>query len=116
MKKFIYKDLVAASSRPMVLSILAAGDQYGYELIRQVRRLSGGDLEWSPGMLYPLLHRLERDGLIEGYWELTDEGRPRKYYRLTAKGRRQMSIDKYSWRAVSKALEISWRGADVSAG
>ena len=73
MKKFIYKELVAASSRLMVLSILAAGDQYGYEIIRQVKQLSGGDLQWSPGMLYPLLHRLERDGLIEGYWELTDE-------------------------------------------
>ncbi len=116
MKKFIYKELVAASSRPMVLSILAAGDQYGYEIIRQVERLSGGDLKWSPGMLYPLLHRLERDGLIEGYWELTDEERPRKYYRLTARGRQQMSIDRESWRAVSTALEISWRGADVSAG
>jgi len=116
MKKFIYKELVAASSRPMVLSILAAGDQYGYEIIRQVKRLSGGDLKWSPGMLYPLLHRLERDGLIEGYWELTDEDRPRKYYRLTARGKQQMSIDRESWRAVSAALEISWRGGSVSAG
>ena len=65
MKKLIYKELVAASSRPMVLSVLAGGDQYGYEIIRQVERLSGGDLQWSPGMLYPLLHRLERDRLIE---------------------------------------------------
>ena len=116
MKKFISKELVAASSRPMVLSILAAGDEYGYEVIRQVKRLSGGDLQWSPGMLYPLLHRLERDGFIEGYWEFTDEGRPRKYYRLTASGRGQMSIDMESWRAVSAALEISWRGASVSTG
>lgn len=116
MKRLIYKELVAASSRPMVLSILAAGDQYGYEIIKQVRRMSGGDLEWSPGMLYPLLHRLERDGLIEGYWELTDDERPRKYYRLTAAGRRQMSIDRKSWRAVSAALEISWRGGSVAAG
>ena len=116
MQKFIYKELVAASSRPMVLSILAAGDQYGYEIIKQVERLSGGDLEWSAGMLYPLLHRLERDGLIEGYWEITDEERPRKYYRLMARGRQQMSIDRESWRAVSAALEISWRGGSVSAG
>lgn len=116
MKKFIYKELVAASSRPLVLAILAAGDQYGYEIIRQVKQLSGGDLTWSPGMLYPLLHRLERDGLIEGYWEFADEGRPRKYYRLTVPGRRQMSIDMESWRAVSAALEISWRGASVSTG
>jgi len=116
MKKLIYKELVAASSRPMVLSILAAGDQYGYEIIKQVERLSAGNLEWSPGMLYPLLHRLERDGLIEGYWQLTDEERPRKYYRLTARGQQQMSKDRKSWRAVSAALEISWRGGSVPAG
>ena len=116
MKKSIYKELVAASSRPMVLSILAGGDGYGYEIIKQVKRLSGGDLEWSGGMLYPLLHRLEKDGLIDGYWELTDEGRRRKYYRLTDRGRRQMSADRESWRAVYGALEISWRGGGVSAG
>ena len=116
MKKLIYKELVAASSRPMVLSILAGGDQYGYEIIKRVKRLSGGDLAWSPGMLYPLLHRLERDGLIAGYWELTDEGRRRKYYRLTARGRRQMATDRDSWRAVHGALEISWRGGSAPAG
>ena len=116
MKKFTYKELVAASSRPMVLSILAAGDQYGYEIIRQVKQLSGGDLNWSPGMLYPLLHRLERDELIEGYWKLADQDRPRKYYRLTARGRQQMSIDRERWRAVSAALEIAWRGGSVPAG
>ncbi|WP_419164088.1 PadR family transcriptional regulator [Candidatus Palauibacter sp.] len=116
MTKSIYKELVAASSRPMVLSILAGGDQYGYEIIKQVKRLSGGDLEWSPGMLYPLLHRLERDGLVAGYWELTDEGRRRKYYRLTARGQRQMSTDRESWRSVHEALEISWRGGGVSTG
>ncbi|WP_419164510.1 PadR family transcriptional regulator [Candidatus Palauibacter sp.] len=116
MKKSIYKELVAASSRPMVLSILAGGDQYGYEIIKRVKRMSGGDLQWSGGMLYPLLHRLEKDGLIEGYWQLTDEERPRKYYRLTDRGQRQMSTDRDSWRAVSGALEISWRGGGVSAG
>ena len=71
----------------MVLSILAGGENYGYEIIKQVKLLSGGQLEWSDGMLYPVLHRLERDGLIAGRWELTDEGRRRKYYRLTARGK-----------------------------
>ena len=116
MKKSIYKELVAASSRPMVLSILAGGDMYGYEIIKQVKRLSGGDLKWAPGMLYPLLHRLERDGLVAGYWEVTDEGRRRKYYRLTARGQRQMAIDRESWRAVHGALEISWRGGSAPVG
>ncbi|WP_419937031.1 PadR family transcriptional regulator [Candidatus Palauibacter sp.] len=116
MKKSIYKDLVAASSRPLLLSILAGGDSYGYEIIKQVKRLSAGDLEWSGGMLYPLLHRLEKDGLIEGYWELAEEGRPRKYYSLTARGEKQLATDRKSWRAVYGTLELSWRGGRAPAG
>ncbi len=111
MKKAIYKDLVAASSRPLVLSILAGGDTYGYEILQHVKRLSSGDLEWSGGMLYPLLHRLARDGFIEGYWEITEDDRRRKYYRLTDRGRRQLSVDQASWRAVHATLELSWSGA-----
>jgi len=59
------KDMVAASAKPLLLSILAGGESYGYEIIQKVRELSGGQIEWSDGMLYPVLHRLERDGLIE---------------------------------------------------
>ncbi|HZL13994.1 MAG TPA: PadR family transcriptional regulator, partial [Verrucomicrobiae bacterium] len=74
------KDLVAASSKPLLLSILAGGESYGYEIIQKVRELSGGQIEWSDGMLYPVLHRLERDGLIESEWKEADTGRQRKYY------------------------------------
>jgi DNA-binding PadR family transcriptional regulator len=61
----INKDLIAASSTPMVLAILAEGDSYGYAIIQRVRELSGGHLEWTDGMLYPVLHRLERLGYVE---------------------------------------------------
>ena len=107
MKKPVYKELVAASSRPMVLSILAGGETYGYEILKQVTLLSGGELEWSDGMLYPVLHRLEREGLIKGRWQLTEQGRRRKYYRLTGRGKRQLSTDRESWRAVYGALQMS---------
>src|SRR2546428_678313 len=63
------KDLVAASSKPLVLSILAGRESYGYEIIQKVREVSGGQIEWSDGMLYPVLHRLERDGLIDSEWK-----------------------------------------------
>ena len=86
MTKPVSRELVGASSRPLVLSILAGGESYGYEILKQVKLLSGGKLEWSDGMLYPVLHRLERDGLIAGRWQLTKEGRRRKYYRLTTRG------------------------------
>ena len=113
MKKPIYKELVAASSRPMVLSILTGGESYGYEILKQVKLLSGGELEWSDGMLYPVLHRLERDGLITGRWLLTDEGRRRRYYRLTDRGKRQLASDRASWAAVHGALQTSWGGGRV---
>ena len=61
-------------------------------------------------MLYPVLHRLERDGLIAGRWQLTEEGRRRKYYRLTDCGKGQLATDRDDWRTVHGALEMSWRG------
>ena len=112
-KKPISKELVAASSRPMVLSILAGGESYGYEILKQVKLLSDGELQWSDGMLYPVLHRLERDGLIAGRWQLTEAGRRRKYYRLTSRGKSQLASDRQNWRAVHGALEMSWGGTHV---
>ena len=113
MKKQVSRELVAASSRPMVLSILAGGENYGYEILKQVKLLSGGRLEWSDGMLYPVLHRLERDGVIASRWQLTEEGRRRKYYRLTGRGKRQLAADRENWRTVHGALEASWGGSHV---
>ena len=60
----IDKDLVAALATPLVLAILAEGESYGYAILKRVRELSQGELEWSDGMLYPLLHRLERLGYV----------------------------------------------------
>jgi len=109
----VYRELIAASSRPMVLSILAGGESYGYQMLKQVKLLSGGSVDWSDGMLYPVLHRLERDGLIAGRWQLTDAGRRRKYYRLTDRGKRQLSRDRASWRTLTTALEAAWGEAHV---
>ena len=102
------KELVAASSRPMVLSILAGGESYGYEILQRVSLLSHGRLEWSDGMLYPVLHRLQRDGLIAARWRTAESGRRRKYYRLSARGKRQLANDRASWLAVHAALTQTW--------
>ena len=77
----INKDLMAASSTPIVLAILAEADSYGYAILQRVRELSGDSMEWTDGMLYPVLHRLERLGHVEARWETADSGRRRKYYR-----------------------------------
>lgn len=104
----ISKDLVAASSKPLVLSILAGGESYGYELIQRVRELSGGQLEWSDGMLYPVLHRLERDGLIESEWKQSKTGRERKYYSLRSEGRKALESERRQWLTVHNSLSKLW--------
>lgn len=62
------KSLVAASSKPLILSILKKGKNYGYALTQEVKKVSGGTLEWADGMLYPVLKRMEKDGLIQSEW------------------------------------------------
>ena len=104
----INKDLVAASSTPLVLAILAEEDSYGYAILQRVRELSGGELEWTDGMLYPVLHRLERSGLIESRWEQAESGRRRKYYRVTETGREQLAEERRQWRTVDEALRRIW--------
>lgn len=104
----INKDLVAASSTPLVLAILADEDSYGYAILQRVRELSGGELEWTDGMLYPVLHRLERSGLVESRWEKAESGRKRKYYRVTKAGREQLAEERRQWRTVDEALRKIW--------
>ncbi len=104
----IGKDLVAASSTPLVLAILAEEDSYGYAILKRVRDLSGGELEWTDGMLYPVLHRLEKSGLIESRWEKAETGRKRKYYRVTKAGREQLAEERRQWRTVDEALRKAW--------
>jgi len=102
------KDLMAASSTPIVLAILAEGDSYGYAILKRVQELSGGHMQWTDGMLYPVLHRLERLGHIEARWEVAESGRRRKYYRVTSGGRRQLAEERRQWEAVDATLRGIW--------
>jgi PadR family transcriptional regulator PadR len=111
----IDKDLVAASATPLVLSILAEGESYGYAILKRVRELSAGELEWTDGMLYPLLHRLERLGHVTTEWRSPPEGRRRKYYVITDDGRRTLADQKRQWDAVSRALNGVWPGGLLAA-
>jgi len=104
----IPKELAAASSRPIVLSILAQGDDYGYSIIQRVREASGGQIEWSEGMLYPVLHRLEDEGFIRSIWRSTDTSRRRKYYRLSAAGKRSLAVHRKQWISVNDTLTQLW--------
>jgi DNA-binding PadR family transcriptional regulator len=107
----IDKDLVAASATPLVLSILADGESYGYALLKRVRELSGGELEWTDGMLYPLLHRLRRLGYVTMEWRTPPEGRRRAYYAITDGGRAALAEHQRQWVAVTRALADVWRSS-----
>jgi len=109
----INKDLIAASSTPIVLAILAEGDSYGYAILRRVRELSGGRMAWTDGMLYPVLHRLERLGHVVARWEVAESGRRRKYYRITPGGRARLAEERRQWEAVDATLRGIWRALCV---
>jgi PadR family transcriptional regulator PadR len=110
----ISKDLMAASSTPIVLAIVAEEDSYGYAILQRVRELSGGHIEWTDGMLYPVLHRLERLGHVEARWEVSESGRRRKYYRITPEGRAQLAEERRQWQAVDSTLRGIWQLLSVS--
>ena len=104
----VSKELVAASTKPLVLGVLSNGESYGYEIIREIRARSGGQLEWSEGMLYPVLHRMEKEKLIVSSWKIGENGRKRKYYRLSASGKRSMATERKQWLAVHNTLGTFW--------
>ena len=103
------KELVAASTVPLVLSILADGEDYGYALIQRVRELSGGRIEWTEGMLYPVLHWMEKQELIESEWREAETGRKRKYYRLRRGGHRALETERQQWLTVHQTLTKLWK-------
>lgn len=109
----INKDLMAASSTPIVLAILAEEDSYGYAIIKRVRELSKGRMEWTDGMLYPVLHRLERLGHVKARWQVAETGRKRKYYRITSEGRAQLAEERKQWQAVDATLRGIWQSLSV---
>lgn len=104
----ISKDLVAASAKSMILSILSESESYGYAIIRKVRELSGGEMNWKDGMLYPVLHRLEQQGFIESFWVNSEAGRKRKYYRIKVEGRKALETEKKQWMLVHATLQKLW--------
>ena len=102
------KGLMAASTKPLILTILLDGENYGYRIIQRVKALSEGSLEWSDGMLYPVLHRLEKEGFIQSRWVVTDRDRKRRYYNITAPGVRLLEADQRDWMSVHEVFARLW--------
>ena len=100
----ISRTLMAASTRPIILAILSRGEDYGYNLIQKVKGFSRGGIEWTEGMIYPVLQRMEIDALIASKWKMSDDQRPRRYYRITQQGRAELASELAGWGSVWKAL------------
>ncbi|MEM9897081.1 MAG: PadR family transcriptional regulator [Bacteroidota bacterium] len=104
----ISKTLTAASTKPIILSILKQGNSYGYLIIKKIKELSGGEMEYSDGMLYPVLHRLEKEGLILSTWTMDGGTRPRKYYQITELGKEALLSEQSQWKQVNAVLNSLW--------
>ncbi len=108
----ISKNLTAASTKPIILGILKQGNSYGYLIIKKVKELSGGNMKYSDGMLYPVLHRLEKEGLISSMWVMEkDSVRPRKYYEITELGKQALLKEQKEWSQVNDILHAIWNPA-----
>jgi len=110
----IGKDLTAATATPLILAILSEGESYGYAIIREVEKMSGGHIQWTDGMLYPVLHRLERHGWVEARWGHSETGRRRRYYSLRAEGQAELARQKAQWDAVTRTLGASPFGSLIT--
>ena len=108
----ISRELKAASTKPMILSILARGESYGYQLLQDITELSGGNWEWSEAMLYPVLKRLSSEGFIQSRWEVQENGRKRKYYHLTKLGKEALAEERDNWLNVHQVLSSLWVDLD----
>jgi len=108
------KTLAAASARPMILSLLLRGESYGYRILQDVTALSGGSIDWSEALLYPVLHRMEREGVIRSRWKMSEEKRMRKYYTLTDFGRKELEVEKERWLSIHGAFLRLWTPAEDS--
>ena len=104
----ITRELAGASAKPLILSILASGESYGYAILQRIEDLSDGSLSWDDGTLYPVLHRLENDGLLTSTWRKPGNQRRRKYYTITSKGLKSLEKEKAQWLRVDAVLAQLW--------
>ncbi len=103
------KELVGATSIPIILSILSNKESYGYEIIQEVKEISKGQIEYGDGTIYPVLHKMEKKGLIESSWKISDNGRKRKYYKVNKTGIKHLNTEKKNWLIVNQIISKLWK-------
>lgn len=107
----INKELMKGSTSILILSLLENEDMYGYQITQALKKKSEDVFELKEGTLYPMLHGLENEGAIESYWLDADNGKRRKYYKITSAGKRLLKQKKDEWHTYSKAVNSVIGGA-----
>jgi PadR family transcriptional regulator, regulatory protein PadR len=102
------KELVSAFSKPFILTLLSREQVYGYGIIKKISLLSHDKIKWRDGMLYPILKKLQREGLVESIWRHLENGRKRKYYKITEAGRNALLDSKMQWGMVNSIWGQLW--------
>jgi len=105
MKKRIRSKIARGSAEVAILSLLAEQPLYGFEIAKNIEEKTGGALSFTLASLYPMLYELEKHGLITGNWQANNAGRDRRYYRLTAAGKKQLAPLREEWRNFFYALD-----------
>src|SRR6202023_2003057 len=95
-------DLLQGTLDMLILKIVALGPVHGYGIAQRIRQISSSVLQVQQGSLYPALHRLEKRGWLAADWGESDNGRQAKFYRLSAKGRKQLAAEEQTWNRLSK--------------
>ena len=103
------KELVAASAEPLILSLLSSGESYGYAIIQEIKARSKDGIQWTDGMLYPVLHRMEDEGWITSRWVEAENGRKRKYYSIKKDGKRALEQQREQWLTVHSVFAGLWK-------
>ena len=106
--KSISKELVGASAAPLILSMLKNGDSYGYEIVQKVKELTKDEIKWKEASIYPVLKKLENNGMIKSYWKVQEGERPRKYYTILADGKEQLEQNMHEWELVHAVFGKLW--------
>jgi PadR family transcriptional regulator PadR len=100
------RELLKGSTDTLLLALLSERPMYGYEILREIEQRSKGYFHMKEGTLYPALHRLERESLIEGLWRTAPGGQYRRYYAISARGAEQLQLRRSEWQSFSRAINM----------
>jgi PadR family transcriptional regulator PadR len=105
-------DLLQGTLDMLILKIVALGPVHGYGISQRIRQISKDVLQVQQGSLYPALHRLERRGWLDAEWGESENGRQAKFYKLSARGRKQLTEEQENWQRLAVAVSLILRTAE----